>query len=417
MGSKLILTIAARYFRGKGTANAVPLLSRISMIAIAVCSAAMVIVFSVFNGFDATVKRQYNSFCPDLRISLARGKFFSDTALDMQALKQTNGVRDITPVIEDNALASDDADGESAGRQQKVIMVKGIDNSYFKVTNIRGSIIEGVDSVSDHKPFTTIMGRGVADALRTTGEGAFNYVQLYYANPELQDPESDPMNALTSLTLHPAGIFETDNELDDKYILAPIGPVQELLHAPGKYSAIELRVDSTRIGEIKQALRNKLGNRFKVEDIADQNKSLYMVMGGEKWIIYMIMLFVLSIASFNMVGSLSVLVVTKQKDLAILRAMGATTSLIRGIFMVEGMLWSFAGGVAGILLGAAICFVQQRYGLLKMHASFIMDAFPVQFEAMDSLLVIVTIGVIGLLAAWYPAVKAARVAGVNLKTD
>lgn len=417
MNGMLTWKIAARYFRGKGTANAVPLLSRISMIAIAVCSAAMVIVFSVFNGLDAIVKAQYQAFCPDLKISVARGKFFPDNAIDINALKGIEGVQQITPVIEDNALASDENAGQAGAGQQKVIIVKGIENSYFKVNGIGQDIIEGVDSVSSGKPYTAILGRGVADALRTEAGDGVNYVVLYYANPTLPDPESDPLNALTSLSLHPAGIFQTDNELDDKYVFAPLGLVQELLSAKGKYSALELKVDATRIPHIKAAISKQLGSAYKVEDINDQNKSLFVVMSGEKWIIYMIMLFIMIIASFNMVGALSVLVVSKQKDVAILRAMGASRPLIRWIFLVEGTLWSLAGGVSGIILGTTLCLIQQHFGLLKMKASFVIDAFPVKFIFADTLLVISSIIVIGIAAAWYPAVKASRMAGLNLRTD
>lgn len=409
--------IATRYFRGKGTANAVPLLSRISMVAIAVCSAAMIIVLSVFNGLDAIVKQQYKSFCPNLKVSLVRGKFFPESAINLQALRQINGVVNLTPVIEDNALAGDDNGLTGSGQHQKVVSVKGVENNYFNVTDVAGGIIEGVDTVSAGKPYTCIMGRGVADGLRSGTEGAFNYISLYYANPELADPESDPLNALTVLTLHPAGIFELDAEFDDRYVFAPLPLVQELLHAKGKYSAIEIRTDSTRIGEVKKLVQQQVGSVYKVEDINDQNKSLFAMMGGEKYIVYMILLFVLVIASFNMVGALSVLVVTKQKDVAILRAMGASTPLIRNVFMMEGVLWSLAGGIAGITLGIIICLLQQHYGLLKMQASFSVDAFPVRIIYTDAILVIVTIIVIGLAAAVYPAVKAARLSGLNLKSD
>jgi lipoprotein-releasing system permease protein len=409
--------IATRYFRGKGTANAVPLLSRISMVAIAVCSAAMIIVLSVFNGLDAIVKQQYKSFCPNLKVSLVRGKFFPESAINLQALRQINGVVNLSPVIEDNALAGDDNGLTGSGQQQKVVSVKGIENNYFNVTDVASGIIEGVDTVSAGKPYTCIMGRGVADGLRSGTEGAFNYISLYYANPDLTDPESDPLNALTVLTLHPAGVFELDAEFDDRYVFAPLPLVQELLHAKGKYSAIEIRTDSTRISEIKKLVQQQVGAAYKVEDINDQNKNLFAMMGGEKYIVYMILLFVLVIASFNMVGALSVLVVTKQKDVAILRAMGASTPLIRNVFLMEGVLWSLAGGLVGIILGLIICLLQQHYGLLKMQASFSVDAFPVRIIYTDAVLVIVTIIVIGLAAAIYPAVKAARLAGLNLKSD
>ncbi len=412
-----IWKIATRYFRGKGTANAVPLLSRISMAAIAVCSAAMVVVFSVFNGFDAFVKDNYKAFCPELKISVVRGKFFPASVIGIDEIKKIDGVQYVSPVIEDNALAGDGDDLTGSAKQQKVVVVKGVQNSYFKVNSLANYIIEGVDTVSEGSMNTAILGVGVADALRSGVENAFNYVMLYYANPEIVNPESDPLNALQSLKLHPAGIFNVDEEFDDKYVIAPIAQVQELFHAQGKYSSIELKVDSTKILAIKKQLQQRLGSAYKVEDIGDQNKNLYAMMGGEKWIIYMILLFVLLIASFNMIGALSMLVVGKQKDIAILRAMGATPVLIRQVFLLEGVLWSSTGGVVGIMLGSGVCLLQQHFELVKLKGNFLMSAFPVKLVLADSLLVIVTIICIGFLAAWYPALRAARSSNLNLKSD
>lgn len=416
MNFGLTWKIAARYFRGKGTANAVPLLSRISMVAIAVCSAAMVIVFSVFNGLDGLVRAQYKTFCPDIKISAARGKFFNSTAVDVSKLAQVQGVQHISPVIEDNALASDEDAVNGGSGQQKVVMVKGVENRYMLTNELAATIIEGVDTVSASKPYTAIMGRGVADGLRMGGEGAFNYIELYYANPAVLNPESDPLNAVTSLSLHPSGIFELNNEFDDKYIFAPIELVQEFFNAKNQYSAIEITADSTRIPEVKAAITKQLGGKWKVEDIIDQNKSLFMVMGGEKWIIYMILLFVLLIASFNMVGALSMLAVTKKKDVAILNAMGASSGLIRSIFLFEGALWSVTGGLIGVALGITLCLLQQQYGFVKMDVSFMVDAFPVKLKMADVTLILSTIICIGLLAAWYPAIRAARITTQNLRS-
>ena len=417
MNTGLTWKIAARYFRGKGTVNAVPLLSRISMVAIAVCSAAMVIIFSVFNGLDELVRSQYKVFCPDIRVSAARGKFFDATAVDVAKLGRIAGVKHVSPIIEDNALAGDEQGMNGSSGQQKVVMVKGVENRYFRTNDLAGTIIEGIDTVSQLKPYTTIMGRGVADELRMGGEGAFNYIVLYYANPAVPNPEADPLNALTSLSLHPSGIFELNAEFDDKYIFAPLSLVQELLNAKGQYSAIEISADSTRIPEIKEAIAGQLGSKWKVEDVVDQNRSLFMAVVGEKWIIYMILLFVLLIASFNMVGALAMLAVTKKKDVAILQAMGASARLIRGIFLLEGALWSVAGGAAGVIIGIALCLAQQHYGLVKMNLSFLVDAFPVQFRIADAFLIFGTVISIGFLAAWYPAIRASRTYGQNLRSN
>jgi len=408
MDKTLIWQLALRYLRGKRSANAVPILSRISMVAIAVSSGAMIIIFSVFNGLESVVKDLYKSFYPDIKISVVRGKFFPMADTRFTAIKQIPGVSNITPVIEDNVFAVN-------RDQQKVITLKGIENGYFKVNDIRPYIIEGDDSVSAGSPYTAIAG------LRTMNElgadvNTMSYIVLNYGNPEVTDPNANPLSAFESLRLHPAGVFKIGDEFDDKYVLAPLSLVQELFHQKGKYSSIEISADPVAIKDIKKQLEQMLGKAFAVETRYEQNKTLFMVMGAEKWAVYAILLLVLLIASFNMVGALSMLVLEKQKDIAILKAMGALPSTIRKIFLLEGMLWSLAGGIAGILLGCIICLIQLRFGIIKMGGSFLVDAFPVEIQFRDIFLDIVTIMAVGLLTSWYPAIRATKAVDPTLKS-
>jgi len=405
----LIRQIAFRYFRGKRSANAVPILSRISMAAIAVSSAAMVIVFSVFNGMESLVKEGYNAFYPDLKISAVRGKFFAMDATKLSAVKQIKGVRNITTVIEDNVFADNDG-------QQKVVMLKGIDKNYFNVNDIRPFIMLGDDSVSEGHPYTAIGGRHILNELGADVSNVFSNIELFYPDPTVTNPEADPLSAFQSLKLHPAGAFSIEDDFDSRYVLAPLSLAQELFHQKGLYSSIEISADPGAADKVKEQLSQLLGAAWKIETRYEQNKTLYMVMGAERSAVRAILLLVLVIASFNMVGALSMLVLEKQKDISILQAMGTQSQTIRKIFLLEGTLWSLTGGGAGILVGCLVCFAQQHYGLVKLGGSFLVDAYPVKIELSDILLVLTIILIVGISASWYPSVRATKTIDLTLKS-
>ncbi len=416
MERTLIWQLAYRYLRGKRSLNAVPVLSRISMVAIAIGSAAMIVLFSVFNGFEGVVKNMYKAFYPDIRITAARGKFFPAQSIDLATVQHMAGVVHITPVIEDNALAGDiDVAGVTTNKQ-KVVTVKGIENSYFKVNNIRDSI-EGADTVTNGKQITGILGHHIARELGVDMHDMYGYIMLYYPNPAVTNPETDPVNAFQNLKLHPAGVFTVSDEFDDKFILAPLSLVQELFHAQGQYSSIEISTEPGKAEGLKKELQKLVGPACKVETQYEQNKTVYSMMKAEKWVMYLILVFVLVIASFNMIGALSMLVIEKTKDIAILKAMGATRSAIRQVFMLEGVLWALTGGVTGLVLGDLLCLLQQQFGFVKIGGAFLVDAYPVRVTFSDVGLVLLTIVGVGLLVSWFPAKKAAMTVEVGLKSN
>ena len=409
MDRTLIWQLASRYMRGKRSANAVPILSRISMVAIAVCSAAMIIIFSAFNGLETLAKDTYKAFYPDLRISVIKGKFFDADSSKLNAIKELNGVQHISMVIEDNVLAND-----IDNTQMKALTLKGIDAKYFDVNDTKQYIVKGADSVS-LKHHTAIAGFKIYNELGLDVNFIDSKIVLYYLNPTVTNPEADPTSAYQELQLHPDGVFKVEDEFDDKYVLAPLPLVQELFHEPGKYSSIEISTAPGYAEKIKLHLQQLFGNAYKVETRYEQNRTMYSVMAGEKWGVYAILLLVLLIASFNMVGALSMMVIEKQKDIAILKAMGANPAAIRKIFLLEGVLWSLTGGVAGILFGLMICLSQEKFNIIKLQGSFLVSTYPVQINPSDILLVICTILVVGVLASWYPATRSTRTVDPSLK--
>lgn len=415
MNNSWFFTISLRYLGGKRAGNAVPILSRISIVAIAVASAAMLITFSAFNGLEYLVKDMYKAFYADIRISAAKGKFFDAAAIPMQQIKAIPGVGTVTAVIEDHALATDIDDINGTTNKQKVITLKGVENTYFKINPLE-SYVEGVDTVMGGLVPSALAGRLIAQELGVNMNNDFHHISLFYPNPHTKNPELDPEGAFQTLKVRPTGVFSVSDEFDDQYIIAPLANVQELLFANGKYSSVEMNTTEGEAIAVKKKLIQLLGPRFKVETRYEQNQTMYMVMNLEKYVIYLIFVFVLFIASFNMVGALFMLVTEKRKDIAIIRTMGALPGAIRNIFITEGLLWGGIGGAAGLLIGAVVCMVQQSFGLIKLGDT-LSPEWPVQLQFTDVVTIFITILIVSLAAAWFPAVRAAKTAQLSLKSQ
>lgn len=402
--------LAWRYLRGKGSANAVPVLSKISMSAIAVASGAMIILFSVFNGFEDIIKDLYKAFYPEIKITPVKGKIFSLNDQQFDQLKAINGITAITKVIEDNVLLSSD-------EEQKVATLRGIDKNYIKVNDIKPYIIKGIDTVNDSNVPTAIVGNQIANQLGLEVNNVFSRIHLFYPNTASENLILTPESAFQQLQLKPNGIFMIQDEFDSKYILASLPLVQQLFLQPGKYSSLELSLNKAADPEIIRANISKLlGKDFLVATRYEQNRTFYMVMKTEKWVVYAILVLVLFIASFNMIGALTMLVLEKQKDIAILKAMGAQSKTIQAIFILEGTLWALVGSSIGLLLGAGICLGQKYFHWIKLQGAFIIDAYPVAMHWTDFILVIFTVIIVGLLTSWYPAVLSVRAEDPSLKS-
>ncbi|MBS1775198.1 MAG: ABC transporter permease [Bacteroidetes bacterium] len=403
--------IAWRYFRGKRSANVVPILSRISMIALAVGSGALIILFSIFNGFEGLIKELYRAFYPPLKITAVQGKFFSLAPETLSAVKRLEGIRFVTAVLEDNVLVQ-------VGDEQQVATLKGIDAHFLDVNNIRPFIYTGADSVSSLPMPMALLGVQIAGHLGVDINNPFARITAFYPNAALEKASVNPQDAFRSVQLWPSGLFKIQDEFDGKYILAPLADVQQLFGQKGNYSSLEISVaQGANVRSIKNKIAGLLGSRFSIATRYEQNKTLYMVMNAEKWAVYGILVLVLLIASFNVVGALSLLVLEKQKDIAILKTMGANSLMIRLVFLFEGVIWAMFGGGIGLLSGWLICLGQQKYHWVKLQGSFIIDAYPVQMQAGDFAVVAITVCLIGMMAAWFPARKAGRLHEVSLRSD
>jgi lipoprotein-releasing system permease protein len=394
--------IAFRYFKGRRGINAAPLLARISMLALAVGSAAMIILFSVFNGFEQVIGDLYKAFYSDLRITPATGKFFELSPEKMQSLRGIQGIERIAPVLEDNVFVRTED-------EQIVVTLRGITPDYTHVNDLEPYLVAGRDSVRAGALPTAIAGMHIAARLGLSTENPFSRLTVYYPRLETANPTLNPLEAVSSLELRPDGVFKVQEEFDARYVLADLSVVQELFNTPGKWSSLEMRLKpGTRAEVIQNKLRKLLGKDFIVETRYEQNHTLNTVMRTEKWATYVILLFILLIASVNMIGAMTLLVLEKSKDMALLTSLGARNGVIRGIFIWEGLFWAATGGFAGLLMGALICLGQKQWGWVKLSGDFIIPAYPVALKASDFVVIAITVLAVGALATLYPAVKGSR---------
>ncbi|WP_118973325.1 FtsX-like permease family protein [Taibaiella koreensis] len=394
--------IAWRYFRGKKSAQAINIISWISIGAIAVSSAAMIVLFSVFNGLEDTVKGMYYAFNPEIKVTAEKGKFFAVTNDQLQRIRRIPGVAIASLTLEDMVLLTGD-------EEQRVGKLKGVDDNWFKVSHLDSFMTDGEASWPQHGSYTpAIMGLGVSIALGIDVNNAFSGLHIYY--PKQGIPASDdPEAGLNNIVVKPQGNFRIQDEFDGEYVLVPLAAASHLFGVGDRVSSVEIALKpGTGEGDIRQGLYTVLGNNITIENRFEQNKTFYMIMRSEKWAVYAILLMVLLIASFNMIGSLSMVVLEKKKDIAILKSMGARRTLVHSVFLIEGGLLALLGAFIGVLTGLLLCLGQHYYGWISLPDGFIINAYPVLLQAQDFVLVIVTALAVGLLAAWYPAYKASR---------
>ena len=371
------------------------------MLAIGVGALSLIIVLSVFNGFEDLVKGLYNDFYADIRVVPARGKIMRLSDQQLHEIRGIRGVEAISRVVEEKAVLN--------GAFQTIVTVKGVDSVYTAVTHIDTPIhiIRGKFLLGTAEYPSIVVGAGIENAAGLEVEQHQYPAVLYLPNKQAAKLTSE--EGLRSFTVKPTGTFAVQQEFDNKYVFTNLPFVQFMLGMqPDEYSGVEMRI-SGNTATVQQQLQETLGIDFLVETRYQQNMGLYRVMKTEKWFIYVILTLILVVAAFNIIGSLTMLVLEKQKDIAILHAMGATKARIRNIFLLEGLLLGVLGGGAGMLLATLICKAQIHFKLLKLGGStFIIDYYPVAMRIPDFLLVGITILCITLAAAWIPAYRASR---------
>jgi lipoprotein-releasing system permease protein len=397
------LLFAWRYFRAKKTTNAINIIAWVSMTAIVVGAAALILVLSVFNGFEDLVKSLYSSFYPDLKVTPASGKTLTLTASQLAELRSVKGVRALSLVVEEKAYLEN-------GDYRTAAYLKGVDSNFTKVSGVGNKIGKGSFAVGTGDHPLAILGSGVEYALGVEADRALEPLDVYLFRKGGPDYTADPLASLNHETMATAGEFRIQEDFDDHYVITNLDFVKRMLGLQrDEYGGVELSIsDPARAIPVKQAIRLLLGKDYTIQTRYEQNQNLYNVMGTEKWVIYIVLTLILVVAAFNMVGALTMLVWEKQKDIHVLKALGASNGLIQKIFLTEGILLAMMGGIAGILLAAIICGLQLKFKLIPLQGgSFLIDYYPVKMVATDFLLVFSTILIVALLASWLPARKAA----------
>lgn len=388
--------IARRYLFAKKSSNAINVISAISVTGVTVGTMALVIVLSVFNGFDNLVKSLFNSFDPDLKISLVEGKTFIPAGAQLNLLSKTSGVAAYTKVVEENALIR-------YGDKQLPATIKGVDNNYLKVSGLDTMIIEGEFILAEDGIDYAVIGQGISYYL-SVGLGFINPLTVYMPK-KTEGYVVDPANAFNTYNIFPKGIFSIEQEYDEKYFIVPYRFAARLLEDSLSVSAIEVKLkEGFNNDEVRAEIQKIFGSDFSVRNRYQQQEIFYRIMNYEKWAIFFILSFILMVASFNIIGSLSMLIIEKRKDIVTFQSLGADKTLIRRIFLHEGLMISLFGAFVGIILGVVICWIQLRFGVIKLSGSgsFIIDAYPVAIKFTDIVFSFLTVLAIGFFAAWYP---------------
>jgi len=393
---KLSLYIAKRYLFAKKSRNAINVISAVSVAGVAVGTMALIIILSVFNGLETMVSKIFNTFDPDIKITAAEGKTFIADTSRLKLLANVEGLSCYSLSLEENALLK-------YGDRQYIATIKGVDDNYAMVTNIDSAMWEGDFILNDDKGRSfAIPGMGVAVNLGMR----INFVQqLSIIVPRKNASTNlDPENALNRQYVHSSGIFEVEKEYDSKYVYLPIDFVRNLTETYEGTSSIEIKFKENADNKsVQKRITEIFGNGFVVKNQYEQQEIFYKVMRSERLAIFFILTLILIIASFNIIGSLTMLIIEKERDIEILKSLGADNSLIQKIFIFEGWLISIIGAIAGIFLGFLICWLQQTFGLVKLNSeSLIMDAYPVVMKLKDFIIVPGTVLLIGYWAAWYP---------------
>jgi len=390
--------IAKRYLFAKKSHNVINIISGISAAGIAIGCAALVIILSIYNGFDGIVRSFNNSYTPDLLVTPVTGKVFSPAGEAFDAVKALEGVTFAGGILEENVYLK-------YGEKNAVATARGVDSAYCEVTQLRNFLTEGEFELQYGTLREAVIGRTLALelGLHTT---FVTPLQVYFPSRTAEVNLLDPLASLRMETLYPSGIVSLEQGFDKKYIFVPLASLRDLLEYSDEVSALEIYVDEgsrDESGVVSASLQKRveklLGDGFDVKNRRQQNEMLYKMLSYEKIAIYLILLFVMIIISFNILGSLSMLRIEKKDDMRILEALGAEKSFTNKIFVKESMMISVLGIVIGLAAGLLVCFLQQKFGLVKMPGNFVIDAYPVVVKGLDILLTVLGVGLIGYLTA------------------
>lgn len=399
----MYLKFAWRYFRAKKSTNAINIISWVTAGVIAFSTLCQVLVLSVFNGFEDLVKSLYSNFYSDIKVIPDKGKTFTLTSNQLNQINSIAGIKGTSLDIEEKALLQN-------GDQQTVVLLKGVDSNYHKVSGVPQKMYHGVFNVGTLDNPKLVLGSGIENALGIQADRNLFPITIFLPKKTNSD-NTNPLSALSEGNAIASGSFAIQQDFDNKYVITNLAFMrQQMNYSPDEYSALEVSLNHPNDAkEFTKTIQKILGNKYKVLTKYEQNTSLYNSMRLEKWFIYAVLTLILIIAAFNMVGALTMLVLEKRKDISVLQSMGADKSLIQKIFLSEGILLAIVGAATGIILALIVAFLQMKFHMIKLVGnSFLIDYFPVKLIFTDFVLVAFTALVIAFAASWFPAKKASQ---------
>ena len=395
----LPLHIARRYLFAKKSHNAVNIISAISVCGIAIATLALVCVLSVFNGFTDVVTITFSAFDPELQITPVQGKVFSSNDPKIQEIKNLPDIEFVSESLEENALLR-------YGDRQETVILKGVSSQFEKLAEIDKLIVDGRFVLREGDIDNGVIGGGLAMMLGA-GANFSDPIEIYMPKRNVRVNPANPATAFDRSYAFLGGVFIVNQaKYDDQVFIVSIDLVRELLRYKDEVSSIDIKVkDGADVESLHGKIKSILGNDYLVKDRFEQQEDLYRMVNIEKWVTFLILAIIMVIAVFNVVGSLTILIIEKDDDIRILKSMGGSNSLIIRIFMFEGLLITVIGVISGIVLGLLGCLAQQYFGLWKLGSTpetFIIDAYPVSVQVLDIVLVFVTVSVVSFLAVLYP---------------
>lgn len=394
---------AWRYFKAKKSTNAINVIAWISIGAIIMGTVALILVLSVFNGFEDLVKSLYSSFYTDLKIKPASGKHILVTAEQLNRLRAIKEIAGFSRVIEEKALLQNED-------YQSVVHLMAVDDAYRQVTGVADHIVSGQYDLGTAEAPKLILGTGVEGAQGIAADRNLFYLKIILPRKSKTE-QIDPLNDISNDNIQSSSSFQIQQDFDTKYAITNLDYARQALRLDSNlYSGIEIRLrDPNAADVVKKTVEKAMGPGYLVQTRYEQNQSLYSVMNMERWIIYGVLSLILVVAAFNMIGALTMLVLEKQKDIGVLHALGGSRRFIQRIFLSEGLLLATVGTVIGMILAILIAWLQINFHLIPLEGgTFLINYFPIKLRLADFLLVGATVLVISLLASWLPSAKAAR---------
>ncbi len=393
--------IAGRYLFAKKSHNVINIISAISAIGMAIGTAALIIILSVYNGFDELVKSTLSNVEPDILVQTAKGKVFVPGESTLQELRSNPSVKECYLVLQDNVFVDYE-------EHQGIALAKGVDGNYEKESPLADHITNGTFSLHKGNLPQMVVGAGLAYKMGMN-PAFLSSAEIYFPRRDRNFSLANPAASLESVRARPSGIFTVNQQIDDELMILPLDKMRQLLGYDDEVSGIEIRLtDPSSAKELKKTIKSVkklMGADFKVLDRYRQNPSLYKMMRYEKAAIYLILIFIIIIIASNVFGSLTMLIIEKKEDIETFRSLGATDKMLRKTFTLEGWLISLLGLFTGLVVGIGFALLQQRFGFIKMPGNFLVNAYPVILQWADIIVTVAGVAIIGYLIALIPVSK------------